>query len=195
MRSSLQTQSALCTNELQVLYADYQEQHSLIWCICVLCIRCFSWVKSVWLGWGWLVKQESVGFEEGRKWDIRLPHCLTILQIGTQCNPVTPGQMCSIVLSRGNCSRPIKCNFYWNVESYELRVWCECRASVRPGQSHHSMQGFNARQCPGWIKNNCCDIFAQPGPKEVNGMYLANNATEDWRKQPWNDLNYGQVNN
>ena len=155
-------------------------------------------LRSVWLRWGWLVKQESGGREEGRKWDIRLPHCLTILQIGTQCNLVTLGQMCSIVLSRGNCSRPIKCNFYWNVGSYELRVWCQC--CVRPGQSHHSMQGFNARQCPGWIKNNCCDIFAQPGPGEVNGMYagqfyLANSADEDWRKLRWNNLNYGQVNN
>ena len=72
--------------------------------------------------------------DEGRKWDIRLPRCLTILQIVTQCNPVTPGQMCSIVTSRGNCSQPIKCNIYWNVE-WELRAGTHLGlGAVWPGQ-------------------------------------------------------------
>ena len=69
-------------------------------------------------------------------------------------------------LGGGNCSG----NMYWNAEKYK---GCDPGAvcGVRPGQSPHSIHGFNAMQCPGWIKMICFVIFAQPGRSKVYGIY------------------------
>ena len=81
--------------------------------------------------------RDEVG--EAGKWGIKEGNetlgCHGVLQYYRLEHNVTQGQMCSIVPSRGNCSRPIKCNFYWNVESYEPgspRVWSSAvRGQVR----------------------------------------------------------------